>query len=284
MSEEKNEINDVIKEASLGNEDKNITIKKSTYNGFIKGTVIAIAVATFFAGFSLGTNIQNSEPEITKEDFNALMQQIEKQGTTSPSQPAQQKTQPSQPQIIDVSIDDDPFKGSQDAPITIVEFSDFQCPFCSRFFQQTLPQLEQNYIVTGKVKFVYRDLPLDSLHPNARPTHIAAECADEQGKFWQYHDILFENQTQWNKLASQDLDDTLVQYAQDLGLDVSSFKACLNSPEIADEVNKDYLEATRYGVSGTPTFFIGNEKDGFTKLVGAQPFTAFESQIESRLG
>jgi protein-disulfide isomerase len=284
MSEEKNEINDVIKEASLGNEDKNITIKKSTYNGFIKGTVIAIAVATFFAGFSLGTNIQNSEPEITKEDFNALMQQIEKQGTTSPSQPAQQKTQPSQPQIIDVSIDDDPFKGSQDAPITIVEFSDFQCPFCSRFFQQTLPQLEQNYIVTGKVKFVYRDLPLDSLHPNARPTHIAAECADEQGKFWQYHDILFENQTQWNKLASKDLDDTLVQYAQDLGLDVSSFKACLNSPEIADEVNKDYLEATRYGVSGTPTFFIGNEKDGFTKLVGAQPFTAFESQIESRLG
>jgi protein-disulfide isomerase len=284
MSEEKNEINDAIKEASLGNEEKNITIKKSTYNGFIKGTVIAIAVATFFAGFSLGTNIQNSEPEITKEDFNALMQQIEKQGTTSPSQPAQQKTQPSQPQIIDVSIDDDPFKGSQDAPITIVEFSDFQCPFCSRFFQQTLPQLEQNYIVTGKVKFVYRDLPLDSLHPNARPTHIAAECADEQGKFWQYHDILFENQTQWNKLASQDLDDTLVQYAQDLGLDVSSFKACLNSPEIADEVNKDYLEATRYGVSGTPTFFIGNEKDGFTKLVGAQPFTAFESQIESRLG
>ena len=287
MSEEKNNINDAIKEPSLGNEDKNITIKKSTYNGFIKGTVIAIAVATFFAGFALGTNIQNSEPEITKEDFNALMQEIEKQGTTSPSQPAQQLAKPSQPSapsIVKISLDDDPFKGNKDAPVTIVEFADFQCPFCSRFFQQTLSQLEQNYIATGKVKFVYRDLPLDSLHPNARPASIAAECADEQGKFWQYHDILFENQAQWNKLDSKDLDDTLVKYAQDLGLDVSSFKVCLNSPEIADEVNKDYLEATRYGVSGTPTFFIGNEKDGFTKLVGAQPFAAFESQIESQLG
>jgi len=164
-----------------------------------------------------------------------------------------------------------------------VEFSDFQCPFCSRFFQQTLSQLEENYINTGKVKFVYRDLPLDSLHPNARPTHIAAECADEQGKFWEYHDILFLNQAKWKDLSSEDLENSLKKYAQVLGLDVPSFETCLSSDEIADEVNRDALEARSYGTSGTPTFFIGTEKDGFIKLVGAQPYSSFQRVIDSNL-
>ena len=203
--------------------------------------------------------------------------------STSSLQPTQ-TAQPNQPQIFTISLDDDPFKGDSNAPVTIVEFSDFQCPFCSRFFQQTLPQLEENYINTGKVKFVYRDLPLDSLHPNARPTHIAAECADEQGKFWEYHDILFLNQAKWKDLASEDLENSLKKYAQVLGLDVPSFETCLSSDEIADEVNRDALEARSYGTTGTPTFFIGTEKDGFIKLVGAQPYSSFQRVIDSRLG
>ena len=265
-------------------EEKTSTVKKSTNNNLLKGMVIAIAIATFLAGFTLGNNLDGPEPEITKEDIRALEEKIEnlKPSTSSPL-PAQ-AAQPNQPQIFRISLDDDPFKGDPDAPVTIVEFSDFQCPFCSRFFQQTLPQLEENYINTGKVKFVYRDLPLDSLHPNARPTHIAAECADEQGKFWEYHDILFENQVQWNRLASEDLENSLKQYAQDLSLDVPSFETCLSSDEIADEVNKDVLEARSYGATGTPTFFIGNEKDGFIKLVGAQPYSSFQREIDSQLG
>lgn len=265
-------------------EEKTSTVKKSTNNNLLKGMVISIAIATFLAGFTLGNNLNGPEPEITKEDIRALEEKIEnlKPSTSSP-QPAQ-TAQPNQPQIFTISLDDDPFKGDPDAPVIIVEFSDFQCPFCSRFFQQTLSQLEENYINTGKVKFVYRDLPLDSLHPNARPTHIAAECADEQGKFWEYHDILFENQGQWNRLASEDLENSLKQYAQDLSLDVPSFETCLSSDEIADEVNKDVLDARSYGATGTPTFFIGTEKDGFIKLVGAQPYSSFQREIDSQLG
>ena len=270
-------------------EPENIVIKKSTYNKILITTISVIAVAAFFAGFTLGNNLDGPEPEITKEDIRALEEKIEnlKLPTSSP-QPAQtpestQAAQPNQPQIFTVSLDDDAFKGDPDAPITIVEFSDFQCPFCSRFFQQTLPAIEDNYINTGKVKFVYRDLPLDSLHPNARPSAIAAECAGEQGWFWAYHDILFENQAQWARLASEDLENSLKQYAQDLSLDVPSFETCLSSDKIADEVNKDALEARSYGISGTPTFFIGTEKDGFIKLVGAQPYSSFQRAIDSQL-
>ena len=95
---------------------------------------------------------------------------------------------------------------------------------------------------------------------------------------------MFENQGQWNRLASEDLENSLKQYAQDLSLDATSFETCLSSDEIADEVNKDALDARKYGTSGTPTFFIGTEKDGFTKLVGAQPYSSFQREIDSLLG
>ncbi len=108
-------------------------------------------------------------------------------------QPTNQGLQPLQVQYITDITDNDPVKGSEDAPITIVEFSDFECPFCGRFFSQTLPLIEDNYIDTGKVKFVYRDFPL-SFHPQAQPAAEAAECANEQGKFWDYHDKIFNNQ------------------------------------------------------------------------------------------
>ena len=141
----------------------------------------------------------------------------------------------------------------------------------------------ENYVDTGKVKFVYRDLPLDSLHPNARPASIASECADEQGKFWDYHDILFDKQSEWSRLPAADLQSTLTQYASELGLESTNFETCLESDAIADEVNKDTLDAAKYGATGTPSFFIGNEKDGFVKLTGAQPFSAFQLRIDSQL-
>jgi len=240
-----------------------ITIKKSTYNNLLKGIVAAIAIAAFVGGYSLGT-LNDSSSDITQKELKEIISEIEIETAAAP-QPTQQPSQPAAPQVFMVSLDDDPFKGNADAPVTIVEFSDFQCPFCSRFFDQTLPAIEENYIDTGKVKLVYKDLPLDNLHPNARPVHIAAECADEQGKFWGYHDILFENQAQWNKLSSVDLSSQLNEYATTLGLNSASFDSCLLSQDIADEVNADYLQASSYGATGTPTFFIGNEEDGFTE-------------------
>ena len=286
MSEEKNNISSIEKKDENlileSNAGTDITIKKSTYNKMVKGIIAAIAIATFLGGYSLGT-MSDSGSDISTEELKEILSEIEIKTAPTP-QSAQQPTQPSAPQIFMVSLDDDPFKGNPNAPVTVVEYSDFQCPFCSRFFQQTLPLIEENYIDTGKIKFVYKDLPLDSLHPNARAAHIAAECADEQGKFWEYHDALFEKQPQWSNLASSELQNTLTEFATDMGLQAASFESCMQSPNIADEVNNDTLEAASFGATGTPTFFIGNEKDGFIKLVGAQPYAAFQRVIDNQLG
>ncbi|MEM5804955.1 MAG: DsbA family protein [Candidatus Aenigmatarchaeota archaeon] len=182
----------------------------------------------------------------------------------------QNQNLPSAQQRIQVSPDDDPTKGSANAKVTMIEFSDFQCPFCARFWKDTLPLLEEEYIKTGKLKFVYRDFPLD-FHQFAKKAAEAAECANEQNKFWEYHDKLFENQ--------QALDITsLKRYAQELGLDTAKFNECLDSGKYANEVQKDVQDGMAYGVSGTPTFFING-----IKVVGAQPYSVFKQIIDQEL-
>jgi protein-disulfide isomerase len=170
----------------------------------------------------------------------------------------------------EVSLDDDPIKGNKNAPVTIVEFSDYQCPFCGRYFSQTYPQILKQYVNTGKVKYVFRDFPL-SFHKNAQKAAEAAECAHEQDKYWEMHDKLFENQRNLD-IAS------LKQYAADINLDTKKFNSCLDSGKYASEVQKDFNEGSRYGVSGTPTFFING-----IKLVGAQPLSAFKQVIDAEL-
>jgi len=268
---------------SSNNEESKITISKSSYNRMLKGIVVAIAIATFLGGYAVGT-LDGGSDSLSADEIKDIISAVEAKAPAPAPQQAQAPTQRTASQIFQVSLDDDPFKGNPNAPVTVVEFSDFQCPFCSRFFTQTLPALEENYINTGKIKLVYKDFPLDNLHPNARPAHIAAECADEQGKFWEYHDVLFENQGQWSRLSSADLSSQLNQYATSMGLDSASFDSCLSSPSMADEVNADFLQAASYGATGTPTFFIGNEKNGFIKLVGAQPYAAFQAAINAQLG
>ncbi|MFQ5573881.1 MAG: DsbA family protein [Nitrosopumilaceae archaeon] len=281
MSEDNQNENIEFQSFTNTNQENNISIKKSSYMKMLKGIIAAIAIATFLGGYAVGTLNDNSD-SISAEELQQIISEIE--AKIPAPQPTQAPSQPSAPSVIQVSLDDDPFKGNPDAPVTVVEFSDFQCPFCSRFFTQTLPALQENYIDTGKIKLVYKDLPLDNLHPNARPAHIAAECADEQGKFWEYHDVLFEKQSEWNRLSSADLSSQLNQYATSMGLESASFDSCLSSQSMADEVNADFLQATQYGATGTPTFFIGNEKDGFIKLVGAQPYAAFQAAIDNQLG
>jgi protein-disulfide isomerase len=166
--------------------------------------------------------------------------------------------------------DDDAVKGSLSAPITIVEFSDFECSFCERFVSQTLSDLETKYIDTGKVRFIYRDFPL-AFHTNAQKAAEAAECAGEQGKYYEMHDKIFENQ---NAIGVNNLK----SYAKQIGLDETEFNTCLDSGEMAQEVAKDFSDGQKLGVSGTPTFFVNG-----TKLVGAQPLSAFEQIIEAEL-
>ena len=265
-----------VKESTVN--ESNITIKKSSYNKMIKGIVVAIAIATFFGGYAVGTLDQGSN--FTTEDLEKMLNEVAR-NNANPQ--AAQAPQPSAPRVVQVSLDDDPVKGNPDAEVIVVEFSDFQCPFCSRFYDQTLPLIQENYIDTGKIKFVYRDFPLDQLHPNARPAHVAAECADDQGKFWEYHDILFERVGEWQSLPRSSLGDKFVAFADELELDQSSFVTCLESIEVAQEVQSDYLDGGRYGVSGTPAFFVGTEKDGFILISGAQPFSSFQASIDSLL-
>ncbi len=250
-------------------------VKKSTPTGMIIAMVAIVAVAAFFAG-SYFSNL-NSDT-VTQSDLDSAIAKLESKiaSIQSPS------GQPSQP--IKISVDNDPVRGNPDAPITIIEFSDFQCPFCARFHVQTLPSILEEYIDTGKVNLVYRDFPIQSIHPNALPAAVAAECANEQGKYWQYHDTLFERQNSWSKLDTGSVISTFSQYAADVGLEQQQFDSCLGSGKYLQEVQHDLNDGRTYDITGTPGFFIGNENIGFVKIDGAQPFESFKKVIDSQLG
>ncbi len=162
-------------------------------------------------------------------------------------------------------------KGSDKAPVTIIEFSDFQCTFCWRFWKQTLPHLEEEYIKPGKVRFVYRHLAI--LGPQSVAAAQASECAAEQGKFWEYHDTLFASKGSFS-LA----DRRLKQYARDLKLESKAFDRCLDDGEYAEKVEGETGIGILMGANGTPTFFING-----TMLVGAHPFQTFKKIIEEEL-
>ncbi|MEK9181151.1 MAG: DsbA family protein [Patescibacteria group bacterium] len=166
-------------------------------------------------------------------------------------------------------------QGSASAKVTITEFSDFQCPFCEQFFSGSYKQLKAKYVDTGKVRMVFRHLPLASIHPYAQKAAEAAECAGNQGKFWQYHDLLFESaKTSSTALAV----DSLKTYAKKLGLNQNQFNTCLDSGATAAVINQDKTDAAKAGISGTPTFVINGQK-----IVGAQSMAAFENIIEQEL-
>ena len=169
-------------------------------------------------------------------------------------------------QAMKTLADDDPFLGTPDAPVVMVEFSDFQCPYCGKFYSETEQKLRKEFVDTGVVKLVYRDLPL-SFHANAQNAAEAAECANEQGKYWEYHDKLFSNQ---DKLDI----DSLKKYAADLGLDVAQFDDCLSTHKYADEIAADAAAAQANGITGTPGFIINGQK-----ISGAQPYDKFVQTI-----
>ena len=169
----------------------------------------------------------------------------------------------------DIPTEGFPSLGPNDAPITVVEFSDFQCPYCQRFRQQTFDALLAAY--PGKIRIVYRNLPLTSIHPQAMSAAEAAMCAGEQNAFWQYHDKLFEN----SSALSAEL---YSQLATDLGLNVEAFEACVTNRTYQTAIEADMDFSLGLGVQSTPTFFING-----IPVVGAQPLSAFTSVIEKEL-
>ena len=170
-----------------------------------------------------------------------------------------------------------PMLGKIDAPVTIVEFSDYQCPFCRRYSLTVFPVLKHDYIDTGKVRYVFRDFPLSSIHQQAGKAHESAHCAGEIHKYWEMHDALFQNQ--------KDLTvPSLKQYAANLGLDSTTFETCLDSGKYQADIQKDVDDGAAAGIRGTPSFFIGKSGPGDsitgTIVRGAQPLANFQTIID----
>lgn len=182
--------------------------------------------------------------------------------------PAQVDLRAAQGQVrLEIESDDDPALGPEDAPITIIEFSDYRCPYCQRFRIETLDALLQAY--PDQIRFIYRDFPVVGGFEAA----VASECADEQDEFWAYHDLLFSGEIPEHTTA------TYLAYAERLSLDLDAFEQCLSEETIASEVEADAVYAAGLGVTGTPTFFING-----IPLVGAQPLDIFAQIIDAELG
>jgi len=168
-----------------------------------------------------------------------------------------------------------PVQGDANAKVTIIEFADFRCPFCEQFFSQTMPQITTNYINTGKVKFAFRDFAV--LGAASTTAAEAAECANDQGKFWAFHDYLYKNQPDESNTTMYNTD-TLSKEAVTLGMDGTKFSNCLNSKADDAKVQQDIADGQKAGVSGTPAFFING-----TFINGAEPYSTFQQTIDAAL-
>ena len=177
-----------------------------------------------------------------------------------------------------------PYRGAADAPVTLVEYSDYLCPYCARHATQTVPSLIEKYIRPGQMKWVFRDFPIASLHPTSAQGHMAAQCVAEQGAalFWQMHDKLFATQTQWNQLP--DPGAYLAQVAQGLGADMAAYSACVAAGRAKAAVDKGIADAGALGFNGTPSFqFLSSTGGGPYTLDGAQPVDTFAGWIDALL-
>lgn len=184
-----------------------------------------------------------------------------------PSQPSARPGRPDPDRRYQISLADEPMRGPSGAPVTIVEFSDFQCPFCQRV-GATLDQVQQEY--GDQVRIAFKHMPL-SMHPNAPDAHAAAEAAHRQGKFWEMHDRIFADQAAMSPEKYQ-------QYARELGLDLAKFDRDLADASVKQRIDADAAEAMRLGVTGTPAFFVNGKYSS-----GAKPFEAFKEMIDAEL-
>jgi len=218
------------------------------------------------------------EPGLTRQQGDQILQELrqirqllEKQGRQPESAREEPPTKAKITDLNGVSM-----LGSKSAPLTIVEYTDYQCPFCQRFHVASFPELKRNYIDTGKVRFFSKDLPLD-MHANAMRAAQSARCAAEQGKFWELRDVMGMNP---DKLDM----DHIVGFAENLKLDTKAFRGCVESGKYKDAVQTDVLEAMKLGANGTPTFIVGksieNGVDG-DLVVGAMPYQVFDDKLKA---
>lgn len=234
-----------------------ITFKRSHFYSVLVVLAFAVGLLLGFVIWGRGTTVTT----VTAEPAEAAPQ---------PSGPVVEAPVTPQPQYTryDIPTEGYPSFGPEDAPITIVEFSDFQCPFCRRFHDETYQDLLDAY--PGQIRFVYRNLPLTSIHPDAMPAAVASLCANDQQAYWDYHGKLFSSEALTRE--------TFIQYATDLNLNVEDFTACLDSGKFDEFIQQDMEFALNLGVQSTPTFFVNG-----LAIVGAQPLSSFTQIIDLEL-
>lgn len=182
-------------------------------------------------------------------------------------------TNANRPTYIPIKTDN-PFVGDPNAPVTITEFSDFQCTFCASFHKTTYPEIKEKFIDTGKVKFVFKDFPIEQIHPLSMRAAEAARCAYEQDKYEEYATLLFNKQDEWTRAGVS----KLKEYASELGLNIVSFNQCLDSGAMKSIIRQNFNEGKEMSVTGTPMFFINDKR-----ITGARPFSDFEKTINEEL-
>lgn len=233
-----------------------------------KITPILVGALVLFAFFSgnLWTKVKNLEKdkEVVKEEV---------------QQPQEQVQEPQGPEVLGVEDQAEiikdalAVKGPEDAKVTIVEFSEYQCPYCQKYVEAAYQDIMTNY--GDQVRYIFRDYPLP-FHSNAQIAAEAARCAGDQGQYWDFHDLLFANQADWSAL--EDSQEALIGYAGQLGLNQLDFTNCLQEGKFTQQIKDDMALGQKVGVSGTPSFFVNGQM-----LVGAQPYSAFEALIKQEL-
>lgn len=266
-------------------------IKKSNNNilsTFSTPVAIILAGALIAGGLYLGLRtspIQKSKTDLNEQEENQPTNIVTIPQAKSPGLNVQ-NGETEAATIVRVSVDDDAVLGDTDAPVTMIEFSDYECPFCKNSFELMLPSLKKNYINTGKVKYIFRDTPLPFHEPIATKEALAANCAREQqgdAGYFKYHDEIFTRTTSNMGL----IEDDLYIIAEDLKLDAEIFRSCLESEKYQDEIEKDKADAQVVGATGTPTFFIGQStEDGIIDgemIRGALPYSAIKQVVDQYL-
>jgi protein-disulfide isomerase len=219
------------------------------------------------------TGISGEQAEQILDELRQIRQLLQQQSEMLQAQAA--KNGPPAPAKAKLDLAGFQMLGSKDAPLTLVEFTDYQCPFCRQFHISVFNELKKNYIDTGKVRFYSRDLPLDQIHPNAVRAAQAGRCAADQGQFWKMRDLMGANP---DKLDLENL----VTEAGSLKMDTKVFRGCIESQKYKEAVQTDVLEAMKIGAEATPTFVLGKSTpqgvDG-ELIVGSQPYGEFVKQI-----
>jgi len=239
----------------------------------VRFALAVAAVGTLLAGspFARADGITSEQGQAILDELKLIRQTLEKM------QSGQQAPAPDDK--VSYKLSPGGFSlGDAKAPLVVVEYTDFQCPFCQQFHNTAFAQIKANYIDTGKVRFISRDFPLD-FHENARRAATAGRCAAEQGKFWEMRHVMIVN-------ADQLKPDNLMSYAAQVKMDVPKFKSCLDSDKFKAQIDQDVAEGGVAGIQGTPSFVIGhleNDKLQGVRLVGAQPYAQFDAKIQEML-